>query len=122
MWKFTKEKPLRVFTAFSGYDSQCIALRNIGVPYVLVGWSEIDKYAIQAHNAIFPEDRKKNYGDISKIQWGGYQTSTCLHTLSPAQIFQMLASSKVLRKALAHVRRCFGNVGRRLLPSIPSTS
>lgn len=71
MWKFTKEKPLRVFTAFSGYDSQCIALRNIGVPYVLVGWSEIDKYAIQAHNAIFPEDREKNYGDISKIEWGG---------------------------------------------------
>ena len=33
---------LRVFTAFSGYDSQCMALDRLGVPYELVGWSEID--------------------------------------------------------------------------------
>ena len=42
---------LKVFTAFSGYDSQCMALDRLGVDYDLVGWSEIDKYAIQAHNA-----------------------------------------------------------------------
>jgi len=70
-WKFTPENPLKVFTAFSGYDSQCIALREIGVPFDLVGWSEIDKYAIQAHDAIFPEYKDRNFGDISKIQWGG---------------------------------------------------
>lgn len=40
---YTKENPLRVFTAFSGYDSQCMALDRLGIPYVLVGWSEIDK-------------------------------------------------------------------------------
>lgn len=33
---------VRVFTAFSGYDSQCLALRRAGVPFDLVGWSEID--------------------------------------------------------------------------------
>lgn len=60
---------LRVFTAFSGYDSQLLALRNIGMPYECVGWSEIDKYAIQAHNALFPEVVSKNYGDIPKIDW-----------------------------------------------------
>lgn len=70
-WKYTKDNPLRVFTAFSGYDSQCIALRNIGIPFDLVGWSEIDKYAIQAHDAIFPEYAGRNFGDIAKIQWGG---------------------------------------------------
>jgi len=68
-WKYTEDNPLRVFTGFSGYDSQCMALRNIGVPYVLVGWSEIDKYAIMAHDAVFPEAADKNYGDISKIDW-----------------------------------------------------
>ena len=66
---YTKEKPLRVFTAFSGYDSQCMALDRIGVPYELVGWSEIDKYAIQAHNAVYPQYADRNYGDISKIDW-----------------------------------------------------
>lgn len=68
-WNYTEDRPLRVFTGFAGYDSQCMALRNIGVPYVLVGWSEIDKYAIRAHDAVFPEAAGKNYGDISKIDW-----------------------------------------------------
>lgn len=66
---FTEEKPLRVFTAFSGYDSQCMALDRIGIPYELVGWSEIDKYAIQAHNAVYPQWADRNYGDISQINW-----------------------------------------------------
>lgn len=60
---------LRVFTSFSGYDSQCLALRRLGIPFELVGWSEIDKYAIQAHDVLFPEAKGRNYGDISKIDW-----------------------------------------------------
>ena len=60
---------LRVFTSFSGYDSQCLALRRLGIPFELVGWSEIDKYAIQAHDVLFPEAKDRNYGDISKIDW-----------------------------------------------------
>ena len=67
--KYAKRKPLRVFTAFSGYDSQCMALDRIGIPYELVGWSEIDKYAIQAHNAVYPQYAERNYGDISQIDW-----------------------------------------------------
>jgi DNA (cytosine-5)-methyltransferase 1 len=35
----------------------------------LVGWSEIDKYAIQAHNAVYPQWADRNFGDISKIDW-----------------------------------------------------
>lgn len=66
---YTEENPLRVFTAFSGYDSQCMALDRIGIPYELVGWSEIDKYAIQAHNAVYPQYADRNYGDISQIDW-----------------------------------------------------
>lgn len=79
---YTKEHPLRVFTAFSGYDSQCMALRNIGIPFDLVGWSEIDKYAIQAHDAIFPEYKDRNFGDICKIDWGGQVPDFDLFTYS----------------------------------------
>ncbi|MFR5683346.1 MAG: hypothetical protein ACLUD1_04670 [Clostridia bacterium] len=43
---------LKVFTAFSGYDSQCMALDRMKINYELVGWSEIDKYAIMAHAII----------------------------------------------------------------------
>lgn len=60
---------IKVFTAFSGYDSQCMALRNIGVPYKVVGWAEIDKYAIQAHDVIFPNEADKNFGNVTKIDW-----------------------------------------------------
>ena len=66
---------IRVFTAFSGYDSQCLALDRLKrdfpdlFDYDLVGWSEIDRYAINAHNALFPDSVDKNYGDISKIDW-----------------------------------------------------
>lgn len=64
-----QEKPLRVFEAFAGYGSQSMALRNIGVEYEVVGISEIDKYAIMAYNAT--HEPTTNYGDISKINWGG---------------------------------------------------
>lgn len=60
---------LRVFTSFSGYDSQLMALRDIGANYECVGWSEIDRWAIKAHNAVFPELADRNYGDITKIDW-----------------------------------------------------
>lgn len=65
---------LKVFTAFSGYDSQCMALERIkeaheDFDYELVGWSEIDPNAIRLHDANFPEAKEKNYGDISKVEW-----------------------------------------------------
>lgn len=57
---------LRVFEAFAGYGSQSISLRNIGVDYEVVAISEIDKYAIQAYEAI--HGPTLNLGDISKIK------------------------------------------------------
>lgn len=66
---------VRVFTAFSGYDSQCLALDRLHrdfpmeFDYELVGWSEIDRAAIVAHDALYPSARGRNYGDISKIDW-----------------------------------------------------
>lgn len=70
-WKYTKDKPLRVFEAFAGYGSQAMALRNIGVPYRVVGISEIDQYAIMAYMAV--HGTTHNFGDISKIEWGGVE-------------------------------------------------
>ena len=66
---------ITVFTAFSGYDAQCMALDHLKsdnpscFDYELVGWSEIDKAAIASHNAIYPQYANMNYGDISKINW-----------------------------------------------------
>ena len=68
-WQYTKDNPLRVVTLCSGYDSQFMAIRNLGIPADLVAWSEIDKYAIQAHDAVFPEYADRNLGDMTKIDW-----------------------------------------------------
>lgn len=57
---------IRVFEAFAGIRTQSIALRNLGIDYEVVGISEIDKYAIQAGEAI--QGKANNLGDISKIK------------------------------------------------------
>lgn len=59
---------LRVFEAFAGIGSQAMALRNLGLPYEVVGISEVDRFAVQSYEAI--HGTTKNYGDISKVDWG----------------------------------------------------
>jgi DNA (cytosine-5)-methyltransferase 1 len=83
---------IRVFTAFSGYDSQCLALDRLKrdfptFDYELVGWAEIDKYAIQAHNALYPQWADRNYGDISKIDWNEVPDFDLFTYSSPCQDF-----------------------------------
>lgn len=73
MSEYNKNKPLRVFEAFSGYGSQAMALDEIkkkhpGFEYQVVGIAEIDKYALQAYGAV--HGHCPNYGDISLIDWG----------------------------------------------------
>lgn len=69
MMTYTKSNPLQVVTLCSGYDSQCMALDRIGIPYELKNWAEIDKYAIQAHNLNYPQWADRNLGDMSVIDW-----------------------------------------------------
>lgn len=85
---------IRVFTAFSGYDSQCLALRRIGVPFELVGWSEIDAFAIKAHNALFPESTDRNYGDISQIDWNQVPDFDLFTYSSPCQDFSQAGKQR----------------------------
>ena len=83
---------LKVFTAFSGYDSQCMALDRLKndfpeFDYELVGWAEIDTYAIKAHNAVYPQWADCNYGDISKINWDEVPDFDLFTYSSPCQDF-----------------------------------
>lgn len=61
-------------TTFSGYDSQLMAadvLREWSPDFrwTCVGWSDIDKYACQMHNLVFPQFADCALGDITKIDW-----------------------------------------------------
>lgn len=57
-------KLLSLFTGIGAFEK---ALKNIGINYDLVGFSEIDKYAIKSYCAIHNENEEKNLGDITKI-------------------------------------------------------
>lgn len=58
---------MRYLSLFSGIGSPEEALRNIGVNFELVGFSEIDKYATQSYCNVHDVDEMLNLGDISSI-------------------------------------------------------
>lgn len=58
---------MNVLSLFSGIGAFEKALKNIGQPFELVGFSEIDKYAVKSYCAIHNVEESKNLGDITKI-------------------------------------------------------
>ena len=56
---------LRVFEAFAGIGTQRMALKRLNIPHEVVGISEIDKYALQAYEAIHGDCF--NFGDITQL-------------------------------------------------------
>ena len=71
----TTDQHLNVITLFSGYDSQALALNRLGLPYDLAAWCEIDRHAITAHNALFPQWKDRNLGDVSQVDWAEWHAS-----------------------------------------------
>ena len=58
---------MKLLSLFSGIGAFEKALTNIGINIELVGFSEIDKYAIKSYCAIHNVDESLNLGDITKI-------------------------------------------------------
>lgn len=69
-----KNEEKLILTTFSGYDSQLMAAdvlkeKHPDFKWRCVGWSDIDKYACQMHNLVFPQYADCALGDITKIDW-----------------------------------------------------
>lgn len=58
---------IRLLSLFTGIGAFEKALKNLNVPYELVGFSEIDKFAIKSYCAVHNVDEKLNLGDIKNI-------------------------------------------------------
>ena len=69
-----------IITTFSGYDSQLMAADVLkewypGFRWTCMGWSDIDKYACQMHDIVFPQYANRALGDITKIDWHAVKDS-----------------------------------------------
>ena len=81
---------IKVGTLCSGYDSQCLALERLKrdypeFDYELSWWSEIDKFAEKAHNALFPQWADRNKGDMTQIDWSKCEPIDLLFYSTPCQ-------------------------------------
>jgi DNA (cytosine-5)-methyltransferase 1 len=59
---------LKLLSLFTGIGAFEKALERLNVDYELVGFSEIDKYAIKSYCAIHNVSENKNLGDVTKIE------------------------------------------------------
>ena len=60
-------KSLKLLSLFSGIGAPERALENEGIPFELVAYCEIDKYAAKAYSLIHGVDESMNLGDITKV-------------------------------------------------------
>ena len=58
---------MNLLSLFSGIGAPEKALDNLNIPYDLVGYCEIDKFASKSYSAIHNVSESKNLGDITKV-------------------------------------------------------
>lgn len=59
-------KKIKVFEGFAGYGGASFGLKRAKIPHEIIGFSEIDKFAIELYSKNFPNI--KSYGDITQIK------------------------------------------------------
>ncbi|MGG3987290.1 DNA (cytosine-5-)-methyltransferase [Bacillus smithii] len=85
---------LKVLSLFSGIGAFEKALTNLGINYELIGFSEIDKYAIESYCAIHNVDKTRNLGDITKVNKEKLPSFDILVGGSPCQAFSVAGKRK----------------------------
>ena len=71
---------IKFLSLFSGIGAPEQALKNIGIEYELVGFSEIDKFAIKSYCNVHDVSEELNLGDITKIDISSLPTDIDLIT------------------------------------------
>lgn len=85
---------MKVLSLFSGIGAFEKALENLKIDYELVGFSEIDKFAVQSYCAIHSTTPNKNLGDITKIDLDNLPECDLITHGSPCQDFSVAGKGK----------------------------
>ena len=85
-------KPVRVLELFAGYGGASHAFKRTNIPHQVVGFSEIDKYAIKTYEHNHPNI--KNYGDCTKIDPKELPDFDLLTGGFPCQAFSIAGARK----------------------------
>lgn len=107
---------IRLFEMFSGYGGASFSLQKARIPYECVGFSEIDKSAIETYNLNFPG--RKNFGDCTKINPKEIPDFDLLTGGFPCQPFSVNTNSKVRGENHKHVN-LFNDIHRVLKEKMP---
>lgn len=86
---------IKLLSLFSGIGAPEQALKNIGIDFDLVGFSEIDKFAIKSYCTVHGANENLNLGDITKIDIQSLPKDIDLITHgSPCQDFSIAGKQK----------------------------
>lgn len=85
---------IRYLSLFSGIGAFEKALDNLGIPYELLAYCEVDKYASKAYSLLHHVPENMNLGDITKWTKRLCQPIlTYLHTVFLARTFPLQETS-----------------------------
>ena len=85
---------LKVFEGFAGIGAVSKAMERLNIPHELVGFSEIDKYAIKSFGLIHNIDENINYGDVCLIDETKLPDFDLYTFGSPCQDFSVAGKQK----------------------------
>lgn len=126
---------IRYLSLFSGIGAFEKALDNLGIPYELLAYCEVDKYASKAYSLLHHVPENMNLGDITKVDEKALPTDIDLLTygfpcqdellakngISKTQIYKMAGNSIVVT-VLEHLFKQIYTPGTQSIDSLKKKS
>lgn len=97
---FNEIRDCKIIELFGGIGAFTAAMKRLGIPYSVVDYVEIDKYAVKSYNAI----NGTNFEPQDICQWDKDVKADIIMHGSPCQDFQQPETVKVVMKTAAQDR------------------